>query len=89
MTRILTPSEENRNYFIQKRTSKPAIKKLVLLAENIIRVMRILQDQMNLNKVAPSYLLSHFKQNVTKKTFCFLFALSLRAYVDVVWVQCV
>jgi hypothetical protein len=48
MTRILTLSEWNKNYCFQRRISKPAINKLAPLAENIITIMRILQDQINL-----------------------------------------
>lgn len=71
MTRILTLSEWNKNYFFQRRTSKPAINKLAPLAENIVTIMRILQEQMNL-KSAHSYLLSLFKQNFTNKLFLFV-----------------
>jgi hypothetical protein len=50
MTRILTLSEWNKNYCLQRRTSKPAINKLAPLAENVVTIMQILQDHMNLKQ---------------------------------------
>jgi hypothetical protein len=67
MTRILTLSEWNKNYCFQRRTSKPAINKLAPSAENIIKIMRILLEQMNF-KVLP--LICYLSSNKALKTNC-------------------
>jgi len=67
MTRILTLSEWNKNYCFQRRTSKPAINKLAPVAENIVTIMWILQDQMKLKLfLLICYL---FKQSFTNKLY--------------------
>jgi len=70
MTRILTLSEWNKNYCFQRRTSKPAINELAPLAENIITIMRILQDQMNLKVFLP---ICYLSLNKALQTNLFLF----------------
>lgn len=68
MTRILTLSEWNKNYCFQRRTLKPAINKLAPSAENIIKIMRILQEQMNFKVYL---LICYLSLNKALQTSCF------------------